>query len=323
MKVSLALCTFNSSKFLQEQLDSFLRQTHLPDELVVCDNHSEDNTIALLKKFQETAPFPVRIFENGKNLGFNKNFEKAISLCEGDIIFPSDSDDIWLEEKIQKMLLPFADPQVALVLSDEFLADAQAKNSGDTFWQSNGFHQEEKELFLSESGTELLLHKTITTGHSLALRASLREKIMPIPATYMYDAWIIWLAKLFAKVALVEEPLVLYRRHESQSVGVLSSGKWQKLSQRFQRMRSQARERSAAIAKESELLLEQIKKLNPDFVPAEQTSQIQKRAQFFHEKSRLPSGRIARIPFIAKCLFGGQYNRYENGVISALKDFLL
>ena len=87
MKISIALCTYNGAKFLQEQLDSIAFQTRIPDEMIICDDQSKDSTLEILKNFVSKASFPVRLFLNEKNLGSTKNFGKAIGLCTGDIIF--------------------------------------------------------------------------------------------------------------------------------------------------------------------------------------------------------------------------------------------
>ena len=101
MKVSIALATYNGAKYLKQQLDSFQAQTCLPDELVVCDDCSKDNTVEILEEFKETASFIVIIIQNESNLGYTGNFEKAISLCSGNLIFISDQDDVWFNNKIE------------------------------------------------------------------------------------------------------------------------------------------------------------------------------------------------------------------------------
>ena len=80
MKLSVAMCTYNGARYLQEQLESIAAQTRLPDELVVCDDCSSDGTRAILEEFKARVTFPVRLYFNEQNLRVWKNFEKAISL---------------------------------------------------------------------------------------------------------------------------------------------------------------------------------------------------------------------------------------------------
>src|SRR5580658_5936011 len=91
-RISIAMCTYNGSPFLDEQLQSIVSQRRLPDEMVICDDGSSDKTISILRDFAGLATFPVQVFRNEKRLGPAKNFEKAISHCGGDIIILSDQD---------------------------------------------------------------------------------------------------------------------------------------------------------------------------------------------------------------------------------------
>src|SRR5688572_3171861 len=99
-RLSVALCSYNGARFIHDQLSSIARQSRLPDELVICDDRSSDNTIAIIEKFAVDAPFPVRSHVNPTNLGSTKNFELAISRCCGDFIALSDQDDIWHQDKL-------------------------------------------------------------------------------------------------------------------------------------------------------------------------------------------------------------------------------
>src|SRR5690349_17434303 len=119
MRISIALCTYNGGPFLAEQLASYVQQTRLPDELVVCDDCSSDNTMAILRDFAARAPFAVRLHQNAANLRSTRNFEQAIRLCTGDVIALSDQDDVWLPEKLERMERTLAaDPEISLVFSD-------------------------------------------------------------------------------------------------------------------------------------------------------------------------------------------------------------
>src|SRR4051812_29809463 len=99
--VSVAMATYNGAEFIRDQLRSLALQKRLPDELVVSDDGSTDDTVDILEAFAETAPFPVRISVNRENLGFTRNFERAILGCGGDIIYICDQDDVWFPNKIQ------------------------------------------------------------------------------------------------------------------------------------------------------------------------------------------------------------------------------
>src|SRR5882757_11091931 len=110
--ISIAMATYNGGKYIRQQLDSFAAQTMLPSELIVTDDGSSDNTLEIIAEFVATAPFPVRVERNEKNLGYRANFMKAASLCKGDLISFSDQDDIWLPQKLEKCAAPFANDDV-------------------------------------------------------------------------------------------------------------------------------------------------------------------------------------------------------------------
>ena len=100
MSISIAMCTYNGEMYLQDQLDSIAKQTRLPDELVICDDNSSDHSLIIVEKFLTQSSFPVKIYKNQTNIGSTKNFEKAISLCGGDIIALADQDDVWHVDKL-------------------------------------------------------------------------------------------------------------------------------------------------------------------------------------------------------------------------------
>src|SRR5258708_1747298 len=103
IKVSVALCTYNGARFLREQLESIAAQTHIPAELVACDDASTDDSFSILESFAKSAVFPVRLVRNEIRVGSTKNFEQAIGLCTGEIIALCDQDDVWLPEKLARI----------------------------------------------------------------------------------------------------------------------------------------------------------------------------------------------------------------------------
>ncbi len=97
------MAVYNGERFISEQLESFVQQTRLPDELIVSDNVSTDRTAAIVRDFTARAPFPVKLFVNDENLGVGRNFDRAMRECTGDLIFLSDSDDVWYPDKLRLM----------------------------------------------------------------------------------------------------------------------------------------------------------------------------------------------------------------------------
>lgn len=201
MKISIAMATYNGAKYLQEQLDSFVAQTRQPDELVVCDDGSTDSTLEILELFQKQAPFAVHIYRNEKNLGFVKNFEKALSLCTGDIIFLSDQDDVWFENKLAVVSQSFqGNPDKMVIINDYYVSDEKCKIK----------------LFSKLSNIEAMGFGVdwYSAGCATALRAQFRDIVLPIPKYLRgHDAWINKLAIFSETRMIIRDPLQLYRRH--------------------------------------------------------------------------------------------------------------
>lgn len=201
--VSVALATYNGRRYLPEQLASLVAQKRRPDELVVCDDLSTDGTVELLEDFARTAPFPVRIHRNPNNLGVLRNFEKALSLCEGDIIFLSDQDDVWLPEKIDEIVRLFeARPDALAMVNDKLIADENLVPTGATMLGNiRGFG--------SPDGN-------FVAGCCSAFRREWLGIALPIPdGAIAHDTWLIGLAHRLGLVSISEKALQYYRRHGS------------------------------------------------------------------------------------------------------------
>jgi glycosyltransferase involved in cell wall biosynthesis len=201
MRISIAMATYNGAKYLQEQLDSFVAQTRLPDELVVCDDVSSDETMEILQRFADGAPFEVRIVRNTQNLGFVRNFEKAMRKCSGDIILLSDQDDVWFPEKIAIVQKEFLDdPMIMSTINDMVITDADLKHQNVTQLdniRSTGFGE----------------HRFIA-GCCQALRKNFLDTLYPFPAPeFTHDGWLSDMSVSFGVRKLIDKPLQFYRRH--------------------------------------------------------------------------------------------------------------
>ena len=217
---SVALCSYNGEKYIHQQIDSILNQTHKPSEIVVCDDGSTDRTPEILAEYQKQYPEIFRIHFNEINLRSVKNFEKAISLCSKKIIFLSDQDDIWAENKAEK-IVSFLDnhPEIDVVATNGFCIDENgAVHEKYSLWDAP--------VFLREKGKnidyfEIILHCNIATGASMAFRAALKPEIMPFPVLkdYHHDEWIAVNTARKGRFAFLNDKLFYYRTHQEQQVG--------------------------------------------------------------------------------------------------------
>ena len=119
MTVAVAVALYNGERFIKEQLESLRKQTRTPDRVVLCDDGSKDATVEVVKEYISRYGLENswRLEINPQNLGYIKNFYRAMSLCEEDVIFLSDQDDIWALDKIEKMMQVMEERKDIMLLS--------------------------------------------------------------------------------------------------------------------------------------------------------------------------------------------------------------
>ncbi len=221
-RLTVAMCTYNGARFLSEQLESIAAQTRVPDELVVCDDGSTDETVEIIKAFVERAPFAVRLEINRRNLGSTKNFEKAIGLCEGDIIALADQDDVWKPRKVATLEAALEEhPEAGYVFSDADLIDEGGALTGATLWKSVRFQGAILRSFSGSEQVKYLLRRSAVTGATMAFRSGLKKILSPIGSQFAHDYWISLLSSCIGSYGLpIPRRLILYRQHGGQQVGV-------------------------------------------------------------------------------------------------------
>ena len=201
--VSTAMATFNGERFLEAQLRSIAIQTMPPDELVVSDDASTDNTCDIVRAFAATAPFPVRLIANSHRVGYALNFERAIEQCRGSHVFLADQDDIWNENKIERVMACFsASPEALLIIHDRLVVDADLAGSGASALQGVRQHQEPDTVYVA--------------GCATAIRHELISVTLPLPRLpdVGHDTWLHAVADLLGSRIVLGTPLMRYRRHE-------------------------------------------------------------------------------------------------------------
>lgn len=202
--VSIALCTYNGERFLQEQIDSILTQTYHNIEIIVVDDCSQDTTVSILEHYASIVN--LRYVINEKNRGFVKSFERAISLCEGEYILLSDQDDVWEACKIQTLLDAIEDH--VLVYSNAKLVDEHLTPLGKNLLDPHKIN------CFSGSNNKAFAFKNCISGNTIMFRKELKEFCLPFPSTISFhDVWLAFVAATCGSIGYVHQPLVLYRQH--------------------------------------------------------------------------------------------------------------
>jgi len=207
--VSIALCTYNGDRFLKEQLDSILNQEYNNIAEVICvDDNSTDHTWEILENYaKKYAVF--KIFKNKSNLGFIKNYEKAVTLTTSQFIAISDQDDIWYPSKISKLIAGIGNN--LMIYSDNDFIDINGESCGIKF-------SDKRNLTTCTSCLNFALFNVIS-GHTMLFNRDLLKYALPFPIDIPYDFWLGFQAVQQGKIQVVNEALVGYRQHENNIIG--------------------------------------------------------------------------------------------------------
>lgn len=214
LKISIALATFNGAKFLSEQLVSLAEQTYLPAEIVVTDDGSTDETLAILESFAYKAPFQVTVHRNVRRLGYGMNFLKAASLCTGNVIAFCDQDDVWSSTKLERLQKVFELSNPDFVAHSAEVTNEKLELMGKRYPDI----LEDKCFDNKEVG------ETFYPGFALAISSdffNFVRGVMEYPGFKVeaHDELICDLAAGGFKRCELSESLVLYRQHESNLIG--------------------------------------------------------------------------------------------------------
>jgi glycosyltransferase involved in cell wall biosynthesis len=315
--ISVAMCTFNGARYLGEQLASIAAQTLLPDELIVCDDRSSDETLTILENFARSSMFPVRLFVNDENLGPAKNFEQALRLCRGELIAFSDQDDIWYPRKLAQLVgILDQDATLGGVFSDGTLMDESSNRVNGQLWERVHYHPPSHSLHVEQSLANCLLKRNVVTGATLMIRASMQNLALPVPDPWMHDGWIAWMLLLHSGIAAAPEPLIAYRIHGAQHAG-LSRGS---VLERIEYARQVRRRECLPTASQFEALRAHLAQ-HPGCHREELQVRVQEKIAHLRRRVNLPR---SLFPRMCRILAGWrQYQLYSGGLATMLKDLLI
>jgi glycosyltransferase involved in cell wall biosynthesis len=210
--VSICMAVFNGEKYLSLQLESLINQSYSNMEIIIVNDCSDDGTDRILKNFSEKHDF-IKVYKNKENIGFIKNFEKAISLANGDYIALADQDDIWAIDKLEILINMIKNTDSLLVYSNALLVDSNLESQNKTLFDTVTPMCGDNNLYF--------LYNNSISGNTMMFKKELREKALPFPNhIYFHDIWISFIAASNSKIRYFNKNLVSYRQHSDNITNI-------------------------------------------------------------------------------------------------------
>ena len=223
--ISVALCTYNGEQYIRQQVESILNQTLPVDEIVVCDDGSTDHTLSIIESLREKTPVAIRIHRNETNLGVCANFQKAVNLCKGDIIFLSDQDDVWHNDKVEIIVNYFNhNRQKQVVFTDGQLIDGSGKAIfNGKLWKCFGVNDKCLKQIENGLGMEIFAFENRATGATMAIRRGFEYTSSFSKFCIddiLHDGALAMLALIDNRLGHIDKCLIDYRIHGNQECGI-------------------------------------------------------------------------------------------------------
>lgn len=207
--ISIAMATYNGEKYLREQIDSILNQTYKDFELIICDDCSTDSTVQIIESYIDPR---IKLFINKKNLGFKKNFEKAIKLCTGDYIALSDQDDIWKINKLELCINNIGEHDLICTNSEII----NSENISENYTMKEVLKIKKVPLDQSKIFAHLV-NSNFIQGCTILAKKDFIISTLPIPEDFRYhDYWFGIMASINNGVKYLDVTTLRYRKHDNQ-----------------------------------------------------------------------------------------------------------
>lgn len=250
MSIDILLATYNSQRFLREQLDSILNQSEQDFRIIVGDGGSSDETLTLLAEYAAQHPQRFRLLPGGRRYSAAQNFSRLLEASDGEFIMFSDHDDVWKPDKIAVtrdcFLRNFTDQsKPGLVFTDAVIVDGSLREICDSSMRFQKFDP-------SRTALHQLLTQNIIAGNTMFFNRALRDVALPVaPEALMHDCWVVLCAAAFNALVYCPQATLLYRQHGGNVLGASTgsaSGIVQKLQNGRQAFLANTRQARALLA---------------------------------------------------------------------------
>ena len=217
-KVQILLSTYNGEKYIEEQIESLLKQDYPNMNILIRDDGSKDSTISIVESYQQKHS-QLKLIK-GKNVGVISSFFELVLQADSDSDYFAfcDQDDYWKSSKIPRAicLLEKEDSSIPLLYFSKLdLVDDQLQFLKHSQIPPRGM------------GLENALIQNIATGCTIVFNRAMLElfksKVPDVKNVTMHDAWFYLLATAFGKTVYDEESHLLYRQHSSNTLGMANN----------------------------------------------------------------------------------------------------
>lgn len=322
MNISVALGTHNGEPYIREQIASILVQTRPVDEIVLSDDASSDDTVAIVeeavaahRRAHGTSP-ELQVLRNDPPLRVTKNFEQALRTATGELVALCDQDDVWHPTRIAELSACFNDPDVLLVFSNARQVDAAGAYLGHELFEAISMSTAERSLLERGDAYTAFLRRNLATGATVMLRRSLVDQAVPFPDAWLHDEWLAMLAAAQDGVRMLDRSLTDYRQHGGNQVGMERIGTLRKF-----RMFAQPRtERNLRLYRRASVLPAALDAL--DGVSGEYRAAAHEKFSFEEARQAYPRSRVRRLGPILTQLRLGRYTKYGTGLKDAVRNLL-
>ena len=204
IRASVAMAVYNGQRYIREQIDSVLERMGQNDELVISYDPSTDGTLAIIQGYAADDP-RVRVVMHDRPSGAQANFTNAVMHCRGKYIFLADQDDVWIGDKVEKVVRCFELTGADLVVHDGYMADGDLNPLPGTIFERYG---------TSDNPIRNIV-KCTYWGCCMAFRAHVRDYVCPFPTENKvgHDLWLGVLVGFHGKTARLHECLMKHRLH--------------------------------------------------------------------------------------------------------------
>lgn len=314
--IGVVVATRDGAPYLGEQLRSIINGSTVPDHVLVSDDDSRDETVAIAEELLAASGIPYEIVRNSPPLGVARNVAAAIARRDEDIVVLADQDDRWHGDRLERAVRHFSDPAVVLSHGDADLVDARGSSIGATLLGRLEVSAVDRMAVNEGHAFETYLRRNLATGATMAVRRSAVADALDIPETWIHDEWFAAVASTRGRVVLDERPLIDYRLHGANQIGVRAPT----FAHKVRQVLGADGARNVQLARRFEALAEFLERHDS---PAATVRLAREKARFEKDRAELPRVRLLRVPGVLRAARGGRYRRFASrGRLDIVRDLL-